>query len=616
MRGFCAGAKAANQEALDEIHKLSTEAMEHVGMMQEWMNIQARRNARHKHACVDMTLDEIRSDLQQPRLFNLSKKCPFCDAFRDVSEKVLCCGNGQYIFGTDSSVDGVGLGWDSDYCELLCNTENLGAISRQLNNQCNFSSIGTQRADHKLPAFEYEFDGSRGQKIPRMYAVNGRTYHVMPVLRQQGRVGEQEFYFDHHPDLPDNVSKEVVDKFQRYMTERNGLAEKLRLISDIHFSNDHKRTRESMERMKQMTTQMYLHLHPADEPKSNREAFTVQGTSDTAFNPPRLEGMAMITFAGEEHFDFDNDPLDDADAHDEMNRTGYFRHRNMLRIPAWSHLFEPTQYSLIFPHGIGGFYCMQGPDGVFHRTKMGGTVLTSVAEYVKYMLYQSAPELLMMHTLLQQYILDQFSRWQFLQFQAMKQNPRLVASMKERVKKAVEHQDAAKVRREICLQEAAKHMFEKMGTKPRMYCSAKFKEIRAAGTENREVYSRPFVLPASVPGSPAYQRKEIRNGSHAKAILMCSSPSRPVANGRSSFRLCKISTQPTLRKSSPRTFRMLSPECSGTSCTNFKRTCAAVRSLETKPATSSASSSSRSVACLTRTLPCVSDAHTMTRISL
>ena len=87
-----------------------------------------------------MSLQEIVDDRDQPKPFTLLR-CKFCNSLRDKSETTLCCGKGKKIIDYDTFPD-----WPSEFVDVLDGIENLGAKSRELNNLCNFSSMGTSNA--------------------------------------------------------------------------------------------------------------------------------------------------------------------------------------------------------------------------------------------------------------------------------------------------------------------------------------------------------------------------------------------------------------------------------------------------------------------------------------
>ena len=123
----------------------------------------------HSKSCIHMTLDEIQSDMQrsnEPKSFVL-EQCPFCHCLRDVSENNLCCLKGKRLIGQDLFPD-----WSFDFRDLLGGITDVGEKSRELNNLCNFSSIGTAKAGPKdgTSGFLYrEPANAQGACIPRMW---------------------------------------------------------------------------------------------------------------------------------------------------------------------------------------------------------------------------------------------------------------------------------------------------------------------------------------------------------------------------------------------------------------------------------------------------------------
>ena len=108
----------------------------------------------HKNSCVFMSLEGIRTDIAKtghPRPFSL-ERCPHCSALRDKSEKELCCMRGKHVISDEQFPP-----WPDEYVRVLGAIDSVSEKSRELNNLCNFSTIGTSHAleDQSRTGFLY-----------------------------------------------------------------------------------------------------------------------------------------------------------------------------------------------------------------------------------------------------------------------------------------------------------------------------------------------------------------------------------------------------------------------------------------------------------------------------
>ena len=395
------------------------------------LNTAARRHARQNpRSCLNMSLQEIVDDRDHPKAFTLLR-CTQCECLRDASESNLCCAKGTKIINYDTFPD-----WPSDFVDVLNRIENLGPKSRELNNLCNFSSMGTSNAQ-KTRGFEY-VQKAGVQRIPQIYHLRGRTFHRIPSVKRT--YDNVMLFYDHHPLPSAFVNEDDYWTLREWMAENNYLATQLRTLSDITYgAADHR---------VENTGELDVLIHEEDRPKNMDEAFSLQGTTRNCFEPPELMGVVLP---------LDGDP--------------------MTSVPEWTQLYEHAQYPLLFPLGSGGFYdewSRGGRPSFCDRNGNETTTISSVSQFTKYVLYQKSELLSHIHTCVQQYILDQFSRWQSMAFQAMKKNADVLGSIRAR--------------------------------------TARYKEVMKSQKSQKRPDSRPFMLPASVPGSPAHQKREIRNG--------------------------------------------------------------------------------------------------------
>ena len=374
----------------------------------------------HPTPCIYMDAHEILVDRQQPIPFVMSS-CPHCKCLRDKSEARLCCNMGKRIISYDDFPI-----WPREFMSVLDSVWNIGEKSRELNNLCNFSSMGTSTADGN-PGFEYR----QNHQIPQMYHLSGRTFHRIPGPKRS-RDGEM-MYYNHHPDPSIYVDNQDFTSLRQYMAENNELAHELKTISDLAYDT------------------LRVYVHPEDAPSNKEESFSLHGTTRDCFHPPSLMGV-VLPHSG-----------------------------NMVSVPESSQLFETAQYPLLFPQGRGGYYNDLSLSCHSYRRpwyvdacNTPTSEISSVADFTKYVLYQKCELLMQVHTCAQQYILDQFSRWQSMIFDVMAKNQSVTKSIKARV--------------------------------------ARYADIIESKEKKKAPDSRPIFMPASVPGSPAHQKREIRNG--------------------------------------------------------------------------------------------------------
>ena len=114
-----------------------------------------------------------------------------------------------------------------------------------------------------------------------------------------------------------------------------------------------------------------------------------------------------------------------------------------------------------------------------HPLFENGTPIDSVLKYVKYTSYQRAVFFANFPSLYQQWVLDQFSRWQEQVFDFMVNNKKVMEAFSSRL--------------------------------------VKFKDCDTSRVNKYGKVGRPFLLPASVPGSPAAHRFSARNSA---AVVM------------------------------------------------------------------------------------------------
>lgn len=297
--------------------------------------------------------------------FAAREVCPHCKSCIDRSERKLCCRRGECIITEEMIPE-----WPVEYVELLLLTRDIGEVSRELNNLCNFSSIGTAHTK-ATRGFVYRVDN-----IPSMYGLDGRTFH-----RFHGPV--EGAYYTHHARPSKFVSHDVVDEFRAYMLAYNALGRELRFIND------------------QVTSYEEIDIRAGDEPLNANESYALMSNNSRWLEPPTLAGVVL--------------PLASEDS---------------VFVDTRSSLFESAQYPLLFPTGWGGFY-----DGAKRLQFASGLYVNSVAEFVKYSLYQNVHQYCFMTSLTQQYWLDQFSRWQEMTFAAMCSMPDVLSGYEQRIQK-------------------------------------------------------------------------------------------------------------------------------------------------------------------------------------
>ena len=261
------------------------------------------------------------------------------------------------------------------WCHVLSLVNRLPEVSRELNNLCNFSAIGTQ-CDHEEETqrgFRYRFHNG----VPQVYHLHGRTYHRM-FRRDTNAVAAAltDFYFSHTQAPSEYVSEADVEMIRHFMMTNNQLAHRLAYIYDV--------------RNPDLEDAAEVRIHPDDFPLSRTEAFSLHGSANSPWSPPRLAAIAASL------------------EHEDNEYASVF-------IPEYSDVWENAQYPLIHPTGEGGFFSLLAGRGYQRPLFVSSdgsrwTECESVAKYYKYLSYQYAPYLLSLRTLFQQFTLDQFSR--------------------------------------------------------------------------------------------------------------------------------------------------------------------------------------------------------------
>ena len=105
-----------------------------------------------------------------------------------------------------------------------------------------------------------------------------------------------------------------------------------------------------------------------------------------------------------------------------------------MYIDSTSVLYDPGQYPLLFPSGRGGYFDAQrGGKSFFSNTQGVPQPCKGVLEFSKYVLYQKSGILSHFPTLTQQFILDQYSRWQSITLSKMAADKSVVKGMELRI---------------------------------------------------------------------------------------------------------------------------------------------------------------------------------------
>ena len=345
-------------------------------------------------------------------MFNL-RTCPLCDALRDSSEKDLCCLKGKRLVTPEMFP-----AWHPEFHEIVRrHAVVLQTNSRELNNDLCFTSIGSDHAEVRASGFVWRVD-AKGP--PTMYGLHGRVFHRYHDHPKEGYY--QVFRGSFSP-----ACEGAYDDFKRFLSNRNILASAYRSLLDMQRSS----ASASLEHIA-------IRIHPNDEPSCPKEPFILLRQDYNNFsNNARMTCLIWSSA---------NTPM---------------------YIDSTSVLYDPGQYPLLFPSGRGGYYdARQGGKSHFANSQGVPQPCKGVLEFSKYVLYQKSCVLSLFPTLTQQFILDQYSRWQSITLSKMAADKSVVKGMEMRIKK-----------------------FKERGTR-----------------------GRPYMLPASIPGSPMYQRNLVDDG--------------------------------------------------------------------------------------------------------
>ena len=214
--------------------------------------------------------------------------------------------------------------------------------------------------------------------------------------------------------------------------------------------NELGRLYKMVQDLKVTVPQQSILIHPDDHPSHTLEPFALMGSAANYLSAASVECMLF--------------PHQDED---------------VIYVPSTSSLYDSAQYPLLFPSGWGGWWRADSkattdntlptfsPYMKGQRTYSKPCI--SVCQYVKYVTFQRTESLCLFSTAYQQWLLDSFSRWQSLVFANLSRNSNVIGGIRDRV--------------------------------------ASYAQIRRG-----ETTGRPFMLPASIPGSPAAQKKLIADG--------------------------------------------------------------------------------------------------------
>ena len=344
-------------------------------------------------------------------MFNL-RRCLTCDAFRDSTEKDLCCLKGKRIVTHEMFP-----AWDPQYTAVVHRHASiLLSHSREINNDLCFTSIGSDHAEQRPSGFVWRVE-AKGP--PTMYGLHGRVFH-----RYHDRPKE-DGYYQVFRGSSSATCEPAYDEIKTFLKANNVLSKAYHSLIDMQ------RSSASLEHIA-------VRIHPHDEPSCPKEPFILMRQDYNNFsNNARVTCLIWSS----DH--------------------------TAMYVDATSVLYDPGQYPLLFPSGRGGYYDtrLTGKSS-FANTHGEPQPCKGVLEFSKYMLYQRAGFLSLLPTLAQQFILDQYSRWQSITLSKMASDKSVIKGMQRRIKK-----------------------FKERGTR-----------------------GRPYMLPASIPGSPMYQRNLVDDG--------------------------------------------------------------------------------------------------------
>jgi len=214
--------------------------------------------------------------------------------------------------------------------------------------------------------------------------------------------------------------------------------------------NELGRLYKMVQDLKVTVPQQSILIHPDDHPSHTLEPFALMGSAANYLSAASVECMLF--------------PHQDED---------------VIYVPSTSSLYDSAQYPLLFPSGWGGWWRGDSKATTDKTLPMFLPYLKgqrihiksciSVCQYVKYVTFQRTQSLCLFSTAYQQWLLDSFSRWQSLVFANLSRNNAVIGGIRDRV--------------------------------------ASYAQIRRG-----ETTGRPFMLPVSIPGSPAAQKKLIADG--------------------------------------------------------------------------------------------------------
>ena len=266
------------------------------------------------------------------------RTCPWCNAFRDDTEKNLCCLKGKKIVTPEMFP-----AWDRKFSEVVQrHAIVLFSHSREINNDLCFTSMGSDHAEQRSSGFVWRVD-AKGP--PTMYGLYGRVFHRYHDQPKQGG------YYQVFRNSSSLEYEPAYDDIKTFLNANNVLAQAYHTLIDMQRSSEC----ASLEHIA-------IRIHPCDEPSCPKEPFILLRQDYNNFsNNARVTCLIWST---------ENNPM---------------------FVDSASALYDPGQYPLLFPSGRGGYYDT-GRSGKSSFINSQGVMqpCKGVLEFSKYVLYQKA----------------------------------------------------------------------------------------------------------------------------------------------------------------------------------------------------------------------------------
>ena len=429
-------------------------------------------SSRGEDAAVTSSVDAISERTFTAVAFGQPDVCPHCAARvwraeRSRASFWQCCRNGEMLL-PDEVFPHIPAELQSLYEE-----PRFSFYSRSINNHLSFTAVGTTPTQGQ---------GGLGMNFAMPYPstgkLQGKTYHVLSPIDQCNPGHSANIYIIQDMADPQlGVASTIVNTADRavylrllallraYLLQNNPVAAQLRSMMEL----------TEAERRAGGITGLHIQVHARDEAVDRNEIAAYYRSSTSAnIPPPRYAVIFPIT----------SPPQAGSDPTARTADGTPYNGRTLINEN--SALYESLQFPVIFPTGQGGWFNKTyGPDRQI-ATEVRSTTgkPMTLFQYVHSAIFQR-PVLQLAGRCAQEYLLDQYSRWQAQKFAYLRyQLHRPTGSGARVVSRALAHN----------------------------ITTSRRSNGNLTGSQEYAKVGRLLSLPSSVPGSKKYQQRLHQDG--------------------------------------------------------------------------------------------------------